>query len=382
MAYRKNERSSPHFITQIELARRAGVSRSTVAAVLNPNSKIILRQATRDKVLSIAKQFNYQPQRHARIMRGGRSGLIGILTAEGNSDVHYERMKRLATKFRAAGFDLIVCSPDWYEDGIHGAVRYFLSAMVEGIVIESYSPAPGQISALREAGIPIVILSADACKGVPSVLCDAEQGVFDVVNHLISLGHRNLAFASSTRLLPMRDAHIHDVQFGRIRGFCKAIVKRGGSMENADLSFLNLGSHSSPARKNPGLRGDILTVPRIPDSSSYSNGRRAMEMLLQRNKKADALVCTNDEWAIGAIAAALRRNLKVPDDIAITGFDDAHIAEVSPVPLTTLAQPVSAMTDKAAEILLNTINLKGKREPNLIIRLPCKLVIRESCGAV
>lgn len=386
MANRKSK-AGPNFVTQSDLAGLLGLSRSTVAAALNPNSPVRLKPETVAKVRETAARLNYQPHRHASIMRSGRSYTIGVIGGViGRHEVHYERMKRLATKFRSAGYELMVCSPSWYQHGVRDAVVAMLGAKVEGVLITSCFPEAEEIEGLLGAGVPTLILSSDVIPGLPAVVCDIEGAMFRLTKHLIRQGCRDLVFCSSAKLdrtpAPLPHAQILE----RALGFSRAILEAGGYLENVDVTIFGTGLRNPGKPQQPDdprtVRGRILTV-RATDAEfdPFLPGRMAFRKLREQgNKLPDALVCTNDDWALGAMNEAFKSGVRVPEDMAITGFDNTAMCTIAPIPLTSVSQPIPEMIDLAADLLLGKLVKPNRGGRAKVHKLPCKLVLRESTG--
>ncbi len=112
-----------------------------------------------------------------------------------------------------------------------------------------------------------------------------------------------------------------------------------------------------------------------------ASGKAEMQRLLQRLNRPEAVVCTNDSWALGALSASSEAGLRVPQDIAIVGIDNDPVCEFTCPPLTTSAQPTEAIAKKAVEILFKQMRGEKLSESEWLIRLPCQLVVRQSCGA-
>lgn len=383
MGKTKKRKSRPHFITQTDLAGILGISRSTVAAALNPNSPNSLRKETVEMVRATAEKLNYQPHHHARIMRGGRSGIIGILSGlTGSNDIHFERMHRLVNKLRSAGFESMVVSPGWYENGAEDAAQKMLLAKVEGVIIASCFPSRKSLRGLLDARIPIVTLSSERIAGIPSVQCDVENAVYELTVHLISLGRCKLVFCTPAKLSPNFKKFCPEKTLERLRGFCRAVLDHGGRVSKADIRALGINAaNKQPGASRSPLTGKILSVEKSSDwYNPYGEGQAAIEQLAASQVMPDALMCTNDDWAVGAMSEAIRRSIKIPEELAITGFDDSTIANVAVNSLTTISQPIMEMIDVATDVLLSKISNPSKKSKQSIFNLPCKLVLRESCG--
>lgn len=383
---KQQQRKGPNFITQADIARSLGVSRSTVAAALNPDSPIRLKAQTAGMVRRAALRMNYQPHQQARVMRVGRSRTIGVLIgAQSRNDVHYKRMRGLAKTFRAAGYDLIVTSPEWYVEGVRDAVRWLQSVKVEGIILASCTVSKNDLAGLIQAQVPMLTLSGTPIDGLPDIGCDIEKAFQQLTRHVLTHRRRKLVLAVSTSF-DSPDAYKQGKQStAKARGFCRAILGVGGRIAHVHADALGADLREriliqNDSRSVNPLSGEILTIRSPMSEDPFLPGKAAMRTLLERSELPDAMICTNDEWALGAMSEGLRLGLKFPTDMALTGFDDSPLSTIAPVPLTSAAQPLDAMVRTAGDTLLDRIEgrLRGGRARR--VKLPCTLVIRESCG--
>jgi len=235
-----------------------------------------------------------------------------------------------------------------------------------------------EIRAFRAANIPVVMLSAHRYPGLPLVGCDVRQGMEDLTRHLLKLGHWRLTLLCG-RPLRARDRNRHWRTLQRVEGFAAAIRQAGGKVIGLEKA--------SDVNTNAGRRilGEIVgghSAVGLEIFDPFRDGREAMQQLLRRTRLPQAVLCANDDWAVGALAACAEAGVRVPQDIAITGFDNTSLGKVCAPPLTTVAQPSEAMAQKAVELLLKLIRgEKLARQERDMIQMPCRLIVRRSCGA-
>jgi LacI family transcriptional regulator len=355
--------------TQVEIAKRLGLSRSTVAAALNPQSPIKLRKETRRLIVAEAERLNYRPHRYAQIMRAGKSGLIGVFHFGGLAQVAAERIWHASDAIQKAGYHALANDASWASGGVKAGCEAMLDARVEGVIIAGLND-PGaveELKILRTAKIPTVTLSGNEFPGAPQVRGDAETAFENLTRHLIGLGRRRLLLLFSI------SHHIHKGAYmwaglERLQGFQAGIAAAGGR-EVPRFS-----------RSRRGLEGRVVGLDLPPDPfDPFKVAREALPALLDGTPPPDAILCSNDDWAIGTLAALRERGYRVPDDIALTGYDNISVGAYLDVPLTTVAQPSKAMAERAVELLLKKI--RGGRVSSSPIKFPCELVIRDSCGA-
>lgn len=358
--------------TQSELARKLKLSRSTVAAALNPNSTVKLREETVKLVQQAASRTNYRPHRYAQIMRAGKSGMIGIFHFGGLSQVAAERTWHASRAARAAGYQILACDVSWTPDGTREGCEAMLDARVEGVIVAGLNDPAGaeELKRLRTAKIPIVTLSGKEVPGAPHIRGDAERAIFKMTRHLMKLGRRKLLLMISMAEGAKKGT---SAWWGaeRLKGFQKAF----------QFGSTSLVPNFS-ARSGGPIEGCVVTNHFPLDRfNPFLQGQQTLDRILATPPHPDAVICSNDEWAIGALATCNAKGLRVPEDIAITGFDNISVGNYLNVPLTTIDQPNKAMAERAVEILLKSI--KGgtlPRNTKLVI-FPCKLVVRSSCGA-
>lgn len=363
-------------ITQHQLARQLGVSRSTVAAALNPASTIKLNEATRQRILDAAERLNYRPDRYARVMRGGRSGLIGILHFGGLLQVAAERAFHAAEVLRREKYEVVAADLSWSEASVQAACSSLIDARVEGVIVAGMN-IPGEVTnldRLRTAGIPVVALSGNPLDWAPHFRGDTRMGIYDLTRHLLGLGHRRLALFTHISM-SARDAGDY-IWAGseRVKGFQQALEEAGGEVVKA---FPN---HS--ARKKEPLVGVIAPCDLPSDPfNPFTPGYLGMQSILAQPQRPQAVVCSNDEIAIGALRACREAGVRVPDDLALTGYDDIAQSVYCDVPLTTVRQPNRAMAEAAVQTLLDLIAGEPMRPKDRLRLFPCDVVVRQSCGA-
>jgi LacI family transcriptional regulator len=368
--------------TQADIAKRLGISQGAVASVVGSYSgRRLLRREMEEKVRHVADELGYRPHRQAQLLRGGRSGVLGILHM-GHRGLAFsaERMTAVETAVRAAGFEPLSRDMSRQENP-RAVCDRFLGERVEGLLLAlpvEWFPV-AEIRRLRQFKVPLAALSGMVLPGVPQVHADGGGGMRALTRHLIGLGRRRLAFLTVetfSRFHPRRDRFWRD----RIRGFEAAVIEAGGRV---------VGSTADPGAGWDDVRGDapeiigrVLCYPCVADGASpYAQGEEALRTVLAWPRRPDAVLCSNDDWALGALAVCGERGVRVPDDLAVTGFDGTMQGAYYNPRLTTVAQPIHEMAGKAVDLLLRQI--RGERLPKkeLKLVLPCNLVVRASCGA-
>ncbi|HWL53119.1 MAG TPA: LacI family DNA-binding transcriptional regulator [Chthoniobacteraceae bacterium] len=356
-------------VTQHEIAAKLGVSRSTVAAALNPGSTIRLNEATRQRIVAAARELNYRPDRYARIMRGGRSGLVGILHFGGLLQVAAERAAHAAAAVRKEGFEVVASDLSWSSESIQTACTSLLDARVEGAIVAGMVGDASAIEALerlRHAAVPIVTLSGNPLPWGPHFRGDTRQATRDLTRHLIATGHRRIGLLIHYPSDPHDRVYLWS-SLEKRRGFEEALAEAGGSLV-------------SRFRKGKGSPQGVITEVRLAGEpfDPFLPGIEGMLAVLKRPDRPTALLCSNDEFAYGALSVCRERGIAVPQEIAMTGYDDTALGRYAPVPLTTVRQPNQAMAEAAVKALLRLIE-QGNCAPLPETTLfPCEILLRGS----
>ena len=335
--------------TSVDIAYHAGVSQATVSRVLRGSP--LVNAETRQRVLDAVQALNYKVDRRASSLRTQRVGTLALLLfedpTEDESHINPFFLSMLGSITRACarnGHDLLVSfqqlSDDWHAD-------YEDSMKADGLILLGYGDYVDyrpKLEKLVAQGTHFVRWGA-VLAGQPgvSIGCDNFAGGRMVAEHLVSLGRRRIAF------LGYASSHYPEF-FERYRG-CDALL------------------HEVGLSADPALQVDAL--------SSEEEGYQAAKALLTREAAFDAVFAASDLIAIGAIRALNEHGLRVPEDIAVVGFDDIAMARFATPPLTTVIQD----TGRAGELLVETLLRLVRDQPAESMMLPAKLVVRKSSGA-
>jgi len=325
-----------------DIARACGVAPITVSAVLN-NKKGKVSAETRERILSVMREMKYRPGvRRAEV--SGRN-ILGVVSWSDDLWGNFYQGRILAAAGKAAQDRhhhlLLFARYLWYED-LTSSVRTYADGHCEGMMVFPYRHDEPVTAALAERGIPFVVVG-DTCspEDYASVDVDNTAGAFMLVDHLLSLGHRRIAYLGGMPSMRFSTA--------RLKGYIDALSQCGVSPDAGWISH-----------------GDL------PIEDGYV---RAMALLdLPAGQRPTALFCVTDRVAIGALRALNERGVQVPLEMSVAGFDDDPGAERSMPPLTTVRQPYREIGEHAVEILLGQI--AGEKSRQLV--LPGELVIRAS----
>jgi LacI family transcriptional regulator len=330
-----------------EVARSAGVSRSTVSRVINDHPNV--RPETRERVQQAIRKSGYQPHAVARSLVTNRTQIIGMIIPEALTtlftDPFFPLLLRGATETcNIHRYQLLLSlfdDPGAQEEMYQRVLR---SGYLDGVILASASLDDPLITDLLRDRIPFVSVGRHPNERVHYVDVDNVAGGRMAVEHLIRQGHQRIA--TITGRLDM--AHGQD----RLEGYRQA-----------------LKAHRIPVKEELIVEGDY----------TENSGMVAMQQLLSNSPS--AVFVASDMMAIGALKALHQAGWQVPQDIALVGFDDIPIASAIEPPLTTVRQPIERMGSMAVEVLLNTLEGSSEEEAHTHrIILPTELMVRASCG--
>jgi LacI family transcriptional regulator len=335
-------------ITLKDIAREAGVSVATVSKVLRDEPETFIGERTREKVSSVARRLGYRQNLHARSLRMGKSELVGLMAFDVNIRAALLRLQAVDRAIRARGYRTAVWSASGELDAEERALDECRSQMADGLIVVHPSAhlSAESLQPVLDAGIPVVTLAAIPGLELDCVTVDRRHGAYLAVRHLLALGHRRLGFIHGDQR--------YDTDRDRTVGLLEAHAERGLDPDRTLWEEARAG---------------------------YRGGYEAARRLLERARGMTAVFCNNDEVAVGALRAWREAGIRVPDDLAVVGFDDIEIAEFAPVPLTTISQPITEQARLAVEHLFARLDGAGKDRAPETIALQPALVIRDSCGA-
>lgn len=324
-----------------DVARMSGVSYQTVSRVINDHPYVA--DDTRQRVLKAIEELDYRPNRAAQSLAGHRSRTLGMITFGLNNYGPAQMMINIEHAARQAGYDLIfVNASDAQLGSMRTAVDHVRRWEVDGLLL--ITPVQGITYAELQAlcgNSPIVQICTQPGSSAPSVIVDQELGTRQVVEHLITVGHRH---------------------FAEIRG---------------PQPWFDAQARHDSLQATLADAGLALGLSTEGDWSPHSGYDAACALLRRRGSGAaafSALVVANDQMAIGAIRALQEHGLRVPQDVSVVGFDDIPEAAFTNPPLTTVRQEFDQMGQQGVEYLIEIIGNpsmpKGQRiiAPHLVLR--------------
>jgi LacI family transcriptional regulator/LacI family repressor for deo operon, udp, cdd, tsx, nupC, and nupG len=329
-------------VTIHDIARAAGVSKSTVSAVLNDNP--LISDATKRKVRRIMERFNYTPNEIARSLASRQTKTIGLIIKEIDNPYYGKMTKGIYNVAHGKKHGVILCNTELEPQKEVESVTILKSKKVDGLIISPLQERVdvSHIAQLKKEKYPFVLIGGIQNLETNVVDIDNEKAAYEAVSYLIAAGHKRIAHL----LGPVYSVHSRQ----RCTGYKKALRK-----------------HKLP------LHDDLI----IEAGRSLQDGYEAGMRLLKRSKKFTAVFCYNDLLAIGFMRAARECRLKIPEDIAVIGFDDIELASFTVPPLTTVSVPMYQLGEESAKLLFEQIEHKERHLAKRVI-LDAPLTVRET----
>jgi DNA-binding LacI/PurR family transcriptional regulator len=328
-----------------DVAQRAGVSVSTVSRVLTGSP--LVNEETRVRVQQAIDALDYRPSRVARRLRGDTASarLLGLIVPDIQNPFFAELVRGVESEAQRHGYLVFLGNSD--EDA--AKERRYIDLMraesVDGLLLPASSDSAQAVAELARQGLPVVCVDRRLPRAsLDTVIADNVHGARIAVDHLLQLGHRRIGFVEGRPELSTSQE--------RLRGYRQALEEHGVAFD--------------PALVREG-------------DSRQAGGREMTAELLRLEQPPTALLVGNNLMTLGALETIHVMGLRIPDDVAIVGYDDIPWALAFNPPLTVVRQPAYEIGQRAAELLLQRI-ADPKRSTSLVMLQP-ELVVRQSCGA-
>lgn len=343
--------------TIYDLAADLKISTTTVWRALQNQTRVSAR--TRERVLERAKAINYAPSLVAQNLADGRTRTLGIIVPMTCHPVFSALIENVETVAFERDYNIILCDARLDIAREAEYARMLLRRRVEGVIVVPFSKRSLQwdthLVELEKHNIPVVLLEHELPGNrFAKVVADNFEAARAMTRHLLDLGHKRIAFAFH----PFQERDL--VGRERLAGFTRAMADAG------------------PGRKATLL----LDACEFGKRQALHYNREVIADCFSRKDRPTALFAGMDMLAIRAMETLRELDLQIPRDVAVAGFDNVEFSPFTQPPLTTVQQPTEEMGRLAAEMLFDCI--EGKRAPQKKVRcerLPCRLVIRQSCGA-
>jgi LacI family transcriptional regulator len=326
--------------TMSDVAELAGVSLGTVSNYFNRPEKV--SPLRRERVAAAVEQLGFVPNALARAFVRGHQLVIGLVVLDLNNPFFSVAARGLEDRLALEGIMLTVSSSD--EDPVResACVRILEEHSVAGLVITPSNPSLRELEQLARRGTPSVLLARRQPSegGWCAVSGDDSLGGALIARHLLERGHRRVAYLNGRGTTRLLDARREGVRT---------------SLEAAGASFV-----------------EILT-----SKMTASGGEQGAHQLLQLSERPTALVCANDLLALGALRVLHQQGLRVPDDVALVGYDDVEFADSLAVPLTTVGHDKYTLGFRAGDLLIDEIRDRDDHQHSEVLLTP-ELIVRAS----
>ncbi|NRA99295.1 MAG: LacI family DNA-binding transcriptional regulator [Rhodobacteraceae bacterium] len=325
-----------------DVARRAGVSTATVSRCLNAPTRV--SQSTRERVLSAVRDLGYAPNFGARALAAKRTNTFGAIIPTMDNAIFARGLQAFQDELSAHGITLLVASSSYERQTEAEQIAALVARGADALLLIGYDRTPETYAFLDKRQIPYVVTWVyDPKKGHRSIGFDNRHAMKQLALAVVDQGHTELALITADRAG-------NDRARERAEGLFDAMRERGISVSSLRL---------------------------IETSYSIDNGARGFEELMASASPPTAILCGNDVLAAGALTAAHRLGIRVPEDVSVTGFDDIELASIVTPALTTVHVPHREMGRRAAKML---VALRNEREAGGSEELPTQIQWRASLG--
>lgn len=347
---RRKKKSTPRVkpATLADVARLAGVVSMTASRAINGSGYV--SDDVRERVQKAAAELNYRPNMLARVLRGQVLHAVGIMLPDIANPFSAQLVEGMREVLGSAGYAAFLGTAHRSVEQEKDTLMAFVDHQVDGILVATRGTNIGNeaIAEIAGRGVPIVTVGRPLLHSkVDSVTADHRKGAYEVVQHLLKMGHRRIAFLG-----------IAPEDSGRLRRF----EGYAAALEEAGIA----------------LRREYIVGPEGgPDYATQEDGYAGLLQLARLKKPPTAVFSRNDYCAIGALRAAHEFGISIPADMALAGFDNIPLSAFTTPPLTTVEQPIAEQGRYAARFLLDRI-ANRVRSSSREICLDCKLIVRES----
>lgn len=341
--------TSPPRATIADVAAAAGVSKATVSKFLG-GKEYYVAAGTRQRIADAVRELDFQPNAIAQGLSRQRSDTIGVVVASVANPFYPELIAGIEDVIGASEYTLLLGSSDGQAGREARIVRSMMQRQVDGVIMASVTMQDGEVARLAESGLSVVLASRNLSRSlVDTVMVDNVGGARMAVAHLLEHGHRRIAHISGPQdVVPFRS---------RLTGFVEELRDHGVAVD-ADLI--------------------------VPSLTTAAAGAVAAERLLDLPERPTAVFVANDSMALGVLEACARRGVRIPEDLAVVGFDGIWVGGLPGVRLTTVDSKAREVGRSAAHLLAARIDARrsagaGETSPETRVLRP-ELVVRRSCG--
>jgi LacI family transcriptional regulator len=332
-------------VTLVQVAAKAGVATMTASRAISGDGYV--SEETRARVLAAVEELGYAPNTLARVMKGGRTNVIGVVVNDLRSQVVNDFVSALTDEVRKYEMDLFIYNSSVdLDEQAQRRHSQLLHGLWDGLIYVLPRMTDEYLASLEQSKSPIVLVNfCRRSTSLPVVLGDNFNGARDAVANLIAQGHQRIGF--------IRGSHWTGQSAERERGYRQAML-------------------------DVGLEIDERWV--MQGTFSEQSGLEAGQALFALDARPTAVFCANDEMALGCMNAARALGLRIPEDVSLVGFDDVPGAAMAQPPLTTLRHPLALMARATVqELMRRVLRQPGTRQR---VEFPAEMVVRESTAPV
>lgn len=327
-------------LTIKDIALMAGVSKATVSRVLNDSKPV--SEDIRKKVINVIEETNFQPSQVARSLINKETKLIGVIIPDVSNPVFSKIIQGVEQEAIKNGYNVLLCNSRYLEEAEIDYLDILRDKEVDGLVYHGFKTSEKVENKLKVFNKPIVLVGINSKKlKLPVIMIDNEKASYEATMYLIKLGHSKIAMIHG----PLDDPFAGALRY---KGYVKAMKEK---------------------------KLEIYKELLVEGHYKLKDGYKGMTKILTSKEIPTAVICANDEMAIGAIKCAIDNEMKVPDEISFIGFDNIEISEIYSPSVTTISQPFESKGKSAMELLIKMI--KGEKTDEVIIHSH-ELIIRET----
>lgn len=329
-------------VTINDVAKKVGVSRTTVSRFLNNQGPI--NQKTADRIEKVIKELNYSPNFFAKGMRGSKTKTIGILIPDYTNLFYSELFQGIDSIAREKGYLTLVTNTDTNSQTELEHIEDMVNRRVDGIILCSYNRVKEDIDYLSKIieRIPVVVMDPlIKSEPISYVITDGYNGTIEGVTYLVNKGRRRIGYIKGPNKI--------FVTKERYKGYNKGLEKNGRLFD-----------------PNLVYEGDF----------TVQSGFEAAKFFLEQGKKIDAIMAATDMMAIGVIKYLNSVKVTIPDEVNVIGFDNIALCDLIEPALTTIAQPIMELGRTAAKIIIDSNEYKTNEKKQVVMRT--RLIERRS----
>ncbi|MFL2105175.1 LacI family DNA-binding transcriptional regulator [Desemzia sp. FAM 23991] len=328
-----------------DIAKLSNVSTATVSRVLNNNGRF--SEETREKVMSVVKEFGYSTNSVAKTLREQKSHTIGMIVPDISNEFFSSLITKIESYFFDKGISTIICNTNKDAEKEKAYLKSLDSKLVDGLICISGQEEIDETQLSRNIPIVCIDRQPKVSSNISIVGSDHSQGGYKATKLLIDKGCR--------RILLLTKDNNSTSSNDRIEGYKKAL-------KESDLP----------------VNAELIVRASSEKMSKFETAQKSIEEVLANGLKFDGIFATNDWLAYGAVQILKKNHISVPDEVKVVGFDDDSISKYTSPSITTIHQDVNGIAEEAADILYQLMSKPGKKLNKRYINVPTRLIERET----